>query len=38
MVHIMYGLPASGKTTLAMKLFEDYKNKFAKDKKIRKEY
>jgi len=27
----MYGLPASGKTTLAMKLFEDYKNKFAKD-------
>lgn len=31
MIHIMYGLPASGKTTLAMKLFEDYKNKFAKD-------
>jgi hypothetical protein len=27
----MYGLPASGKTTLAMKLFEDYKTKFIKD-------
>jgi len=25
MIHIMYGLPASGKTTLAMELFEKYK-------------
>lgn len=32
MIHIMYGLPASGKTTLAMKLFELYceKDKEAK--------
>lgn len=28
MIHIMYGLPASGKTTLAMELFEKYKKKF----------
>lgn len=27
MIHIMYGLPASGKTTLAMKIFEENKNK-----------
>lgn len=28
MIHIMYGLPASGKTTLAMELFEKYKKEF----------
>lgn len=25
MIHIMYGLPASGKITFAMELFEKYK-------------
>lgn len=28
MIHIIYGLPASGKTTLAMELFEKYKKEF----------
>lgn len=32
MIHIIYGLPASGKTTLAMKLFESY---CEKDKKAK---